>query len=150
MAFRNGMTIPLMSEFLNYAEGDIDTKKQDCELKAFKRLAQRLKAEFKRLPIMLLLDGLYPNGPVMTICRKNRWDFMMVLQDDSLTSVWEEYDGLLKLLPENSYKRNWGKRRQTFQWVNDIVHHYDRHKKKQFMLLFVVRIGKKWIKKQAK
>jgi len=55
VAFQNGMTIPLMSEFLNYAEGDTETQKQDCELKAFKRLATRLKSEFKRLPIILLL-----------------------------------------------------------------------------------------------
>jgi len=106
-----------MSEFLNYSEGDTARKKQDCELKGFKRLAQRLKAEFKNLPIMLLLDGLYPNGPMMNICRKNRWDYRMVLQDDKLCSLWEEYDGLLKLLPENSYKMNWGKKRQHFQWV---------------------------------
>jgi hypothetical protein len=118
LAFRNGMTIPLMSEFLNYIEGDTASQKQDCELKAFKRLAKRLKAEFKNLPIMVLLDGLYPNGPMMNICRKNRWDHMMVLKDDKLTSLWEEYDGLLKLLPENSYKMKWGKKRQHFQWVN--------------------------------
>jgi hypothetical protein len=54
---------------------------------------------------------------------------MMVLQDDSLSTVWEEYEGLLKLLPENNYKMNWGRRRQHFQWVNDIVYHYDRHKR---------------------
>ncbi len=97
LVFSNGMTIPLMSEFLCYSEGDTDTDKQDCELKAFKRLAERLKSEFKRLPIMLLLDGLYPNGPVMEICRNYNWDFMIVLQDKSLGSVWEEYEGLIKL-----------------------------------------------------
>lgn len=129
LAFQNGMTIPLMSEFLSYTEGDTATNKQDCELKAFKRLAKRLKAEFKKLSIMVLLDGLYPNGPIMNICRKNRWDFMMVLQDDSLSSVWEEYNGLLKLLPENSCKMNYGKKRQHYQWVNDIVYYYDRHKR---------------------
>ena len=36
LAFRNGMTIPLMSEFLNYSQGDMASQKQDCELKAFK------------------------------------------------------------------------------------------------------------------
>ncbi len=141
LAFQNGMTIPLMSEFLNYAEGDTDTKKQDCELKAFKRLAKRLKAEFKRLPIMLLLDGLYPNGPIMTICHKNLWDFMIVLQDDSLPTVWEEYDGLLKLLPENSYKMNSGIRRQHFQWVNDIVYHYDKDEREK---IHVVVCNETW------
>jgi hypothetical protein len=41
-----------MSEFLNYAEGDTDTGKQDCELKAFHRLAKRIKAAFPKLPIL--------------------------------------------------------------------------------------------------
>lgn len=142
LAFQNGMSIPLMSEFLSYAEGDTETEKQDCELKAFKRLAKRLKKEFKRLPIILLLDGLYPNGPTMNICRKNNWEFMMVLQDGSLPSVWEEYDGLLKLLPENRYKMNWGKRRQDFNWVNDILYHYDLRKRE---IVHVVVCEESWI-----
>jgi hypothetical protein len=121
LAFRNGMTIPLMSEFLNYIEGDTASQKQDCELKAFKRLAKRLKAEFKNLPIMVLLDGLYPNGPMMNICRKNRWDHMMVLKDDKLTSLWEEYDGLLKLLPENSYKMTEITKTSRHAWISSIA-----------------------------
>ncbi len=40
----NGVTLPLLSEFLSYGEGDPDDHKQDCELKAFYRLAARLKA----------------------------------------------------------------------------------------------------------
>jgi hypothetical protein len=52
LAFPNGLTLPLMSEFLNYAEGDTDTGKQDCELKAFHRLAKRIKAAFPKLPIL--------------------------------------------------------------------------------------------------
>jgi hypothetical protein len=63
LVFHNGVTLPLLSEFLSYAEGDPDDHKQDCELKAFYRLTARLKAYFPRLPI-LLLDGLYPNGPL--------------------------------------------------------------------------------------
>ncbi|MCP4935661.1 MAG: transposase family protein, partial [bacterium] len=57
LVFHNGLTVPLLSEFLSYGEGDPDDHKQDCELKAFKRLAARLKGYFKRLPILLLLDG---------------------------------------------------------------------------------------------
>jgi len=124
LAFSNGMTIPLMSEFSNYAAGDTDTEKQDCEQKAFKRLAKRLKAQFGHLPIMVLLDGLYPNGPMMGLCRKYKWDFMMVLQDRSLKSVWQEYDGLIKLETDNIHKMKWGNRRQRFEWINDIEYYY--------------------------
>ena len=34
LAFRNGMVIPLLSEFLQYAKGDTDKDKQDCEQRA--------------------------------------------------------------------------------------------------------------------
>src|SRR4030067_829384 len=47
LAFQNGMRIPVMSVFLNYQEGDTDNEKQDCELRAFKRLSDRLKSEFQ-------------------------------------------------------------------------------------------------------
>ncbi|MBK7235719.1 MAG: hypothetical protein IPI02_08895 [Sterolibacteriaceae bacterium] len=36
---------------------------------------------------MLLLDGLYPNGPVLERCRDYHWQFMIVLKDDSLPTV---------------------------------------------------------------
>ena len=77
----HGMTIPLMSEILSYTKGDTGDNKQDCELKAFYRLASRLKKAFPALKIMLLLDGLYAKGPVAEICRKNKWQFMIVLNE---------------------------------------------------------------------
>jgi hypothetical protein len=118
------MTIPLMSEFLNYAKGDTETKKQDCELNAFKRLANRIKSEFPKLSILLLLDGLYPNGPVFKLCRKYKWDFMIVLQNDSLKSVWEEYNGLFAIDGKTA-KMKCAMRNQEFKWVNQIHYHYD-------------------------
>ncbi len=70
LAFAGGLTIPLMSEFASYTEGDTDSKRQDCEQKAFKRLAKRLKDVFSRLPIMVLLDGLYPLRGVGSTSRR--------------------------------------------------------------------------------
>ena len=98
-AFHNGLVIPLMSESLNYAKSDTSKKKQDCELIAFKRQAKRLKAESGKLKIMVLSDGLYPDGPIIELCIKNHQQFMIVLQDKSLKSVREEYEGLKKQLP---------------------------------------------------
>jgi hypothetical protein len=128
LAFQNGMTIPLMSEFLSYTEGDIERKKQDCETKAFKRLSRRLKSMFKKLPIILLLDGLYANGPVMEICHDNRWDYMIVLKDESLSTVWREYNVLQSLDRNNIFKMKWGNRKQSFKWTNNIEYEYDKGK----------------------
>ncbi len=43
LSFRNGMVIPLMSEFLEYETDDGVQSKQDCETKALHRLAARIK-----------------------------------------------------------------------------------------------------------
>jgi hypothetical protein len=139
LAFQNGMTIPLISEFLSYTEGDTERKKQDCETKAFKRLAGRLKSTFKRLPIILLLDGLYANGPVMEICHDNRWDYMIVLKDDSLTTVWREYDALQSLEPHNLFKMKWGNRKQSFEWINNIEYEYDNQQKMRLLHVVVCK-----------
>jgi hypothetical protein len=138
LAFTNGMTIPLFSEFLDYGQGDQQRNKQDCELRAFYRLAQRLKENFPRLPVLLLLDGLYPNGPVAALCRHYHWQFMIVLQDDSLSSVWEEFRGLEKLHPQNRLQRTWGNRRQQFRWVNAIEYRYGEGERKKQILHVVV------------
>ena len=124
LSFHNGMVFPLLSEFLEYEQGDMENNKQDCEQRAFKRLAKRLKQYFPNLAIILLLDGLYANGPIMEECEKYHWQFMIVLKEDQLSSVWEEYYSLLKLSSDNHYEMNWGTRHQQFKWVNNIEYYY--------------------------
>ena len=139
LSFRNGMVIPLMSQFLEYQPDHEEQSKQDCEQKAFHRLAARIKEAFPRLPIMLLLDGLYPNGPIMERCRNYHWDFMIVLKDGSLSTVWEEYRSLLLLCQEeNQLHHNWGKRRQHFQWVNQIRYEFGANGKNHIDLNVVL------------
>jgi hypothetical protein len=138
LAFANGLTIPLMSEFLSYTEGDQLTNKQDCELKAFQRLAPRLKKLFPRLAILLLLDGLYPNGPILQLCRRYHWQYMIVLQDGNLPSVWEEVNGLHKLQAHNFFDRTWGNRKQHFWWVNDIDYYYGENYRKKEIVHVVI------------
>lgn len=143
LVFNNGMVIPLMSEFLDYRLGDAGRNKQDCEQRAFKRLAERLKHYFPRLPVLLLLDGLYSNGPVMATCRQYHWQFMIVLKDDSLPSVWEEFGSLLPLNPDNHHQQAWGARQQTFKWVNDIEYYYGNNQR-DCMTLHVVVCEEAW------
>lgn len=87
----SGLAISLASEFIeNDPERNFD--KQDCELKAFVRLAQKIKKRFPRLPICILADGLYPNQTVFNICHSNKWLFIITLKDDSLDSFQEEVE----------------------------------------------------------
>ena len=94
----SGLAISLVSEWL---ENDPDKhyNKQDCEQAGFKRLAQKLKQYFPRLPICLLADGLYPNKTFMEICKNHGWAYIVVLKDDSLKTLQEDIADI-----ENKYR----------------------------------------------
>jgi hypothetical protein len=99
--------------------------KQDCELKAFYRLAARLKKRFPRLPLCLLLDGLFAGGPTFALCEKYYWKYFVVLQEDDLSSVHEEFEALMPLAPEHRLRFQPSDRyrvQQDFRWMNDISH----------------------------
>lgn len=125
LAGPQGLTLPIAAEFCtNPAPSTDPASKQDCEQKAFVRLAQRLKATFPRLPILLVADGLYPTGPMIALCRQYHWDFLFVLPQDRLPSVWREAEALCRLAPENAYEQEWGGRKQHFRWANAIEYYY--------------------------
>ena len=119
----SGFAFSLMTEFI---ENPADkATKQDCEVKAFYRLAERLKTRCPRLPILLSMDGLFAGGPTFDLCRRYGWKFMIVLKDDDLPSVNEEFDALSKLQPENRLAWRTGKEaqiKQVFRWVDDIAY----------------------------
>ena len=74
----NGFSISLATEWIENPVGDFD--KQDCERKAFKRLAVNIKKSFPRLPICITADGLYPSQPFFDICHENNWHFIVTFR----------------------------------------------------------------------
>ena len=87
-----GMRIPFMFEFIeNEGEDgrrDVTTEKQDgehdkqdCELKAAKRLIPRLAELFGNYRLFLLLDGLYLCDDILAACSRNNWEVSMTVTD---------------------------------------------------------------------
>ena len=85
----SGFCISLASEFIENPSGK-DYEKQDCEQKAFVRLAAKVKKNFPRLPVCILADGLYPNNTVFEICRKYGWMFIITLKEGCLKTFSRE------------------------------------------------------------
>ena len=122
----NGFCISLATEWI-VNDNNKPYDKQDCELKAFKRLAEKLKKGFPRLPICILADALYANDPVMAICERMQWKYIITLQEGSLPGL---QDCLKDDLPthRNSsvhYPVCTSKNttiKQEFYWVEDLLH----------------------------
>lgn len=115
----SGYALSLMTEFIE--NSDPQASKQDCELKAFYRLTDRLKQRFPRLDFCLLLDGLFAGGPTLERVEKHHWKYVITLTDADLPSVNEEFEALLTLPPNNRLIRpleDGGQ--QAFRWVNAI------------------------------
>jgi hypothetical protein len=117
----NGYALSLMTEFIE--NNDPQTTKQDCELKAFYRLADRLKQRFPHVPFCLLLDGLFAGGPTLEVCEMRDWKYLIGLTDDDLPTVNQEFEALLALPPKNRREMALAKGiRQTYRWMNGITY----------------------------
>lgn len=119
----NGLAISVATEFIeNPADKEFD--KQDCELKAFYRLSEKIKKFFPRLKICLLLDGLYPNASVLKICNTHNWKYIITFKEGNLKTVWEDFNGFFEnretaiggkiKLPEIKDKET------MYRWMNKI------------------------------
>ena len=95
--------------------------KQDCELKAFARLARSLKADFPQTCFCIGGDSLYACGPVITLCEQNHWSYVLTFKPGRTPSLWQDFQGLLSLCSGNRLQRRLPDgTRQCFRWVNDL------------------------------
>ena len=78
-------------EYVNQSEEAI---KQDCESKAFVRLAAKIKKKFPRLPIVISADGLYVTQRVLQICKEYQWDYIIRYKEGGASSIAKEYRAL--------------------------------------------------------
>lgn len=84
-------TIENSEEYINQSE---EAVKQDCESKAFVRLAAKIKKRFPRLPIIITADGLYVTRNVLQICKDYRWDYIIRYKEGCASTIAKEYRAL--------------------------------------------------------
>jgi len=98
IVFQNGLTIPLLSEYLKTDWNVFSNPegKQDCELVTFERLTAKLKKYFPRLKIMMFADALFATQPVLEILNKYRWEYIIQFSKNKL----KNFAGLLNSMKE--------------------------------------------------
>ena len=122
-----GFSVSIATVWIENPEGG-EYDKQDCERKAFIRMADKLKALFPRLPILILADGLYPYEGFFATCKANEWAYCVTFKDGNLPSVWSQANKFApsQLSNERSEKclLPGGKTiEQEFRWVTGLDYH---------------------------
>jgi hypothetical protein len=100
--------------------------KQDCELKAFSRLAPRLKQAFPQLSLVLAGDSLFACGRVLHIAQEYGWSYVLTFKAGHLPAVWREFQRLLPLCPRQQVERvSADGVRRVYRWVHNLEYQDD-------------------------
>lgn len=83
------MVFSIGSEFVENTEEN--ETKQDCETKAFKRLAEKIKKEYPKLKILISGDALYASKPAIDICKENGWKYIIRFKEGTIPSLYQEF-----------------------------------------------------------
>lgn len=109
------LVISMGTEFIENESEDVG--KQDCELNAAKRLLERIKKEYPRMPLCIQGDALYAVEPVMRLCREKDWRYVFTQKDTRQKLVSEAYHWILEGEPNEV--KNIGKELGTGRYAND-------------------------------
>lgn len=122
-----GLALSLGSEFIDnrhFAQSPApgrESRKQDCELKAFARLAAQLKADFPQMRLCLAGDALFACGPVFQTCQEHGWHYVLTFKPGGLPAVWQDFQGLLTLCPGQVRRLTTPEGRELeYRWVNEL------------------------------
>lgn len=88
------MVFSIGSEFVENEDENVD--KQDCEINAFKRLADKIKKEYPRLRIIMSGDALYASNSVIEKCKEKGWKYIIRFKEGSIPTLYREFETIVK------------------------------------------------------
>jgi hypothetical protein len=81
----------------------------------------RFRAEFPQLRICLGGDGLHACGAGFQVAKDYKCDYVYTFKPGRLPALWEDFQGLLQLCPENQVVHTTPEGvRQVYGWVNSL------------------------------
>ena len=136
------MVFSIGSEFVENEDENVD--KQDCEIKAFKRLAEEIKKEYPRLRIIMSGDALYASKPVIDICKEKGWKYIIRFKEGSIPTLYREFETIIKTDNES--------RKRNYEYVTgieyqenkvNVIKYIDDKKKTEFVYITDLNITNK-------
>ncbi|MFQ5479574.1 MAG: hypothetical protein ACE5E4_13275 [Candidatus Binatia bacterium] len=135
----SGLALSMGSEFIDNRHDDApppegqEKRKQDCELKAFARLAPQLKRDFPQTRLCIAGDGLNACGEVLQTCGENQWNYVLTFKPGRLPAVWEDFQSLLAQCPEQvSRIRLPDGTDLEYRWINSLSYEDDQGRRHTF------------------
>lgn len=89
------IVISLDSEWIENSDSLNDNQKQDCETKAFARMATRIKKNYPKYKFIITADALYCTSPMIRICNQNKWKYIFNL-NDRLRTVFKDFNDYIE------------------------------------------------------
>jgi len=71
-----------------------EQRKQDCELKALRRLGESLRQDCPQLPLCVSGDSLDACGEGLQIAKDYRLSFVFTFKQGRLPALWADFQGL--------------------------------------------------------
>ena len=134
-----GFALPMGTAFIDNQEADTDPslgaerRKQDCELKAFRRLAEDLKAHYPQTRLCIAGDSLFACGEVIETCERNAWKYVLTFKPGRLPAVWEDFQQLLEASPESASRLELPDGTHLeFRWINGLSYTDSDHREHTF------------------
>jgi hypothetical protein len=110
--------IPLAPEFIRKQDG---SEKQDSEVAAGLRALERIRADHRQLPAIIVADALYATEAVLSAVATHRFSFVLGVKSGSHKTLFEDVEGLRrgKLLDRYEEVKPDGSR-YRYEWVNQV------------------------------
>lgn len=118
LVIADNIIISLGTEFIENESEDVT--KQDCEIKAAKRLMKNIKENFPRLKLCILGDSLYAAETIIEICSGYGWNYILNCKDGRQKTLVQDYAYVIASGEHGEKKKLLGRENGTAKYVNHV------------------------------
>lgn len=134
------IVISLDSEFIENDISLTNKEKQDCEIKAFIRMAKRIKKNYPKQKFIITGDALYAAKPIIDICCKNKWKYIFNL-NDRLRSVFKDFNDYIEYFNDTTKDNYYLDKNYKYKnHIFNIIKYIDKKKNKETNFHYITNL----------